>query len=518
MRVIENVRPMAGLEERERGLFLDTYAFAYADLIRVQRLLGDLEGAANTAESLRARAFLDALGERPIPDSTPPEIAQAQAELDAERDLLLRARWSGDPERANDATRRLADLEERQAALVAQAREHAATVAALAYPQPLLIAEIVSRLTEGTLVLTYVLAEPQSFVIAYGKDVPIRVEVLDLTKEEAEDALASFSAAVHAQGDLDAPLAELGAKLLDPVAGDIRGAKRVVILPDGPMWLLPMHALALDGLPLCALKPVTYSPSGTLLVTGASRAETGDGSALVVGAPYFRSLNDDAPADGDTRYAYVPMSGARARGNRLPYTGVEADLIADGLGVEPLVGALATEDRVRQAMPTARVLHLATHGWASARRPLDSAVFLARPRPGSSGDGYLTAREVLSLDLSACELAVLSACETGGGEVIGGEGVMGLTRAFLFAGADSVLCTQWQVADDATAALMFRFHEHWRAGMPKEAALAAAQAEIRTGKSAEGGPLDLPGSLGPWRAAWSSPYYWAPFVLVGEGE
>jgi CHAT domain-containing protein len=89
-------------------------------------------------------------------------------------------------------------------------------------------------------------------------------------------------------------------------------------------------------------------------------------------------------------------------------------------------------------------------------------------------------------------------------------------RAFLYAGAASVLCTQWKVADESTAALMVRFYTHYRAGDPKDVALQKAMCEIRTGPAANGSALRLPAELSAWRREWSHPCYWAPFILVGE--
>lgn len=101
--------------------------------------------------------------------------------------------------------------------------------------------------------------------------------------------------------------------------------------------------------------------------------------------------------------------------------------------------------------------------------------------------------------------------------MLSGEGVIGLTRAFLYAGTATVLCTQWSVADDSTAALMVRFYAHYRDGEPKDVALRNAMREIRTGKLESGAKLELPDPL-VWREEWSHPYYWAPFILMGDWQ
>ena len=113
--------------------------------------------------------------------------------------------------------------------------------------------------------------------------------------------------------------------------------------------------------------------------------------------------------------------------------------------------------------------------------------------------------------------AAVAACETARGEVLAGEGVIGLTRAFLTAGSASVVCTLWPVDDSSAAATMVRFCEHYQAGETKDVALREAVREVRTGRSRDGTPLELPGPL-KWHEAWAHPYHWAPFVLVGEWE
>ena len=125
----------------------------------------------------------------------------------------------------------------------------------------------------------------------------------------------------------------------------------------------------------------------------------------------------------------------------------------------------------------------------------------------------------MRLDLGGCDLVSLSACESAKGEIVSGEGVVGLTRSFLYAGAASVLCALWTVSDDSTAALMYRFYTHYQAGDSKDVALQRAMREIRTGKTADGSPLELPEEFEKgWREAWSHAYHWAPFILVGEWQ
>ena len=278
---------------------------------------------------------------------------------------------------------------------------------------------------------------------------------------------------------------------------------------------------------LCDRLPVHYAPSATTFVEG-RRSRQGDQpgqKVLAMGDPDFSLMG------GGERGTYIPVraaafeatGGSRAERGlqlaRLPFTAIETAALGQAFAPQADVrqGLLATEAAVRREGPGRRVLHLATHALLDPASPLDSAVVLSMPpQPAPDNDGFLKAWEVFGLDLRGCDLVTLSACETAKGEVLSGEGVIGLTRAFLYAGAASVLCTQWSMADESTAALMVRFYEHYRGGDPKDVALQKAMQEIRTGRTADGTLLELPEGFSGWHEEWSQPYYWAPFVLVGE--
>ena len=152
-----------------------------------------------------------------------------------------------------------------------------------------------------------------------------------------------------------------------------------------------------------------------------------------------------------------------------------------------------------------RALHFACHGLLDPTRPEFSALALSRST--QKDDGLLFAVELFLLPLSA-DLAVLSACETGRGKVLRGEGIAGLTRAFMYAGVPRVICSLWKVDDRATQALMVKFYELWNPkdgtkGVGAAAALKQAQAFVRDFKDKNG------------KQKWKQPYYWAAWVLWG---
>jgi CHAT domain-containing protein len=173
----------------------------------------------------------------------------------------------------------------------------------------------------------------------------------------------------------------------------------------------------------------------------------------------------------------------------------EVNAIASLYGTQPLIGAAATESAVFSQSESAEILHLSVHGEFNKHNPLFSTLHLAADE---QHDGRLEVHDIYALDLTkATNLVVLSACQTQLGELTRGDEVVGLNRAFLYAGTPSVIATLWSVQDDTTALLMKRFYTHLRSGIAKAQALRQAQIEVR--------------------AEYPHPYYWAAFVLTGDG-
>lgn len=201
-------------------------------------------------------------------------------------------------------------------------------------------------------------------------------------------------------------------------------------------------------------------------------------------------------------------SGVRAADSqssfqRLLFSADEAETILSVSGAQPNLKALDFQSNRELALSGElskyRIVHFSTHGVLDSRRPELSGLVLSQVNEkGEPRDGFLRLHEIYSLRLNA-DLVVLSACQTGLGKQVQGEGLIGLTRGFMHAGAPRVVASLWQVDDAATAALMKRFyHGMLERKLPAAAALRAAQLELMKTK------------------AWRSPYYWGAFVLQGE--
>ncbi|MEM8603691.1 MAG: CHAT domain-containing tetratricopeptide repeat protein [Cyanobacteria bacterium P01_H01_bin.121] len=282
--------------------------------------------------------------------------------------------------------------------------------------------------------------------------------------------------------------------LIEPIAAALptEPDARLVFIPHGNLFLVPFAALqTVDRRYLIEDYAINTAPSiQALRLTTQRQQQLQDQSPLepqntvVVGNPAMPAVT---PLFGEKPQVLTP----------LPFAEREAVAIADLLDVEPLLGAAAQKSVVLEKLPTAKLIHMATHGYAKEQQgqALQSWIALApEPDDATQTSGLLTAAEVLDLNLQAL-LVVLSACETGEGRITG-DGVVGLSRAWLAAGAGSVLVSLWPVADQSTAVLMQQFYRNVQQGLEPDKALRQAMLTLLRG--------DYP-----------NPYDWAAFTLVG---
>ncbi|NEQ31316.1 MAG: CHAT domain-containing protein, partial [Leptolyngbya sp. SIO4C5] len=262
---------------------------------------------------------------------------------------------------------------------------------------------------------------------------------------------------------------------------------QVILIPHEALFLVPFAALqAADETALIEHHTLAIAPSIQLLAVSQSNASAASASALIVGNPVMPSL---ALSPGDTPQQLPPLLGAEQ----------EAIAIAQLLKTDALLGEMATETRVAAQMEQAPLIHLATHGLLDLNLPTADFTQLQNPgaialAPSTTADGWLTSPEIAALDLKA-DLVVLSACDTGLGEITG-DGVVGLARSLLGAGAKSTVVSLWAVPDAPTAELMVAFYQQLFAGRGKAHAL--RQAMLHT------------------KANHPNPRDWAAFVLIGN--
>ncbi len=542
-------------------------------IVRESAILADLSGKAldYAAESFRiteegrARSLLDMLGEvnAQITEGVPAELLKRKQEnLDRQQEIaeqLTGISLAADQKtKPSDLEAELDKLQTDFDDIENQIRVASPRYAALTAAQPLALSEVQQKvLDDNTALLEYSLGSDNSYLFAVTRSgvslfkLPARSEVARLASEfraqlippKLQRRIVGIDVAADQQrglGIVQGPSENLAAfvaasnalyKAVVEPATSVTGDKRLLIAADGALNYIPFEALVKnsDGADYASLNylvktnEVVYAPSASVI--GAIRGnsptvrEGATKRILIVADPVFSAndprLKGPAQNSAETRglglgleSAVNDVVGDQPAGGlhlaRLSGTRTEAEEISKiartgGNQPDTWMDLNASEDNVRSRdITNYRIVHVATHGLLDAERPQFTGVVLSLIG-NKTNDGFLRTDEIFNLKLGS-PLVMLSACETGLGKEKRGEGVMGLTRAFMYAGAPTVGVSLWSVADKSTADLMTDFYRRLLASSPQPpaSALRDAQLALITGKK------------------YSAPFYWAPFVLVGE--
>jgi CHAT domain-containing protein len=523
-------------------------------------------------EQSRARSLLDLLSETnaAITEGVPVELLKRkQDNLDRQQDIadILTGINVSTEELKSKPAELDAELEKLQTEyeeIENQIRAASPRYATLTANKPMTLAEVQQGvLDDNTVLLEYALQPDDSYLFAVSKDavslfklsarvavekyatelraqlIPSKLQrrIVGIDVVEANRGLGIASSAPEETAPFVTAANNLYRVVLEPAAAMI-GEKRLMIVADGALNYVPFEVLlkTADAGDFASLNylvktnEVVYAPSAS--VVGAikqQRAKTNSRAVLVIADPVFNS-NDarakkgspaPATADAEVRGLGIQSAVADVAGNtpapaanaameglplaRLNGTRVEADQIsklakASGGQADVWLDLDANEENLgTRDISKYRIIHVATHGLLNAERPQFTGVVLSLVG-NKTRDGFVRTDEVFNLRLGS-PLVMLSACETGLGKEKRGEGVMGLTRAFMYAGAPTVGVSLWSVADKSTADLMTDFYQRLlstSAPTTSSGALRGAQLAMISGKK------------------YSAPFYWAPFVLVGD--
>lgn len=381
--------------------------------------------------------------------------------------------------------------------------------------------DFLRSLPEGTAVVVQTSQDQELVVMSYyagryAADVlPMSASQLDKRVTETAALVSDTASDVE---DVERSLDALSRDTLGATRALIKDARRIIVLTDGALTRIPFGLFTTTdgGDPLAVTTEITYALSLRSIRTPmVASAATGFFGA---GDPVFPSVRPAAgftlqqvAADANTA-SVLRMSGETAVFDQLPYTrreiiDVAATFDADagakledaqaveftGASAHVVLGQQASETQAKLALPVARYLHFATHGLMTGDMGLsESAIVLAAT---DQDDGYLSASEVESLKISAA-LTVLSACNTGNGRVIAGEGVLGLARSFLIAGSQAALVSLWPVEEESTTYFMIDFYTRLQGGLSPPAALRETSAEMR--------------------GLYDHPAYWAAFIMIAR--
>ncbi len=544
----ETVRSRSGsLELRAsfRATVERAYEF-YIDLLMQQHAKNPGHGydaeALKASERGRARSLLEQLTETRIDIRQGVDSSLTDKERDlarvlnakAQREMQLKARRGSSDEIAT-LQREISALEDEYQQVQAAIRRSSPQYSALTQPQPLDLKGIQQQLDQETVMLQYALGEERSYLWAVTQNslqayvLPKRSEVEGVAREVYESLVArsvvkSLETAsqrrtriAQADANFETAAIDLSRMILAPASQFSR--KRFVVIADGALQYVPFAALTVARgpyRPLVLDHELVSLPSASAFAVqrrNLEHREPASKAVAVIADPVFSAADErfksgtQAVAANEPGTRIIEHLQGTGKGQlsipRLPFTRWEADRI---LAVSPSSSSFKALDfNANRALATGgelskyRYVHFATHGYLDTSRANLSAIVLSLfDEQGKPQDGFLRTHDIYNLKLPA-ELVVLSACETGLGKDVTGEGLEGLTRGFMYAGARRVIVSLWNVNDKATAALMQRLYVGMlRNGKTPAEALRAAQIELLRTRQ------------------WQSPYFWAAFVMQGE--
>lgn len=537
--IYDSVRSTLDIESLSNNFLEDKYG-AYPSLVQLLGESGDYVRAFEYAEKYKAKALLDIVSQgRNVMsilqvDTLQTQLRQITTQLEETHRQLFRQLASSDKKQTKVLAleQEVTDLELRKAEVIAHAKQRHAGLFQLTAPAILKPEDIQSQvLEENQAILEYVVGAEGISLLVVTPD-SVGYSFLPINSADLHDLMAALSPVFESDATslrktsgsiLDAqsvnftvpPAHALYEALIKPAEDWIGNCKELIIIPDDILFYLPFEMLVYDTTGaqtrydfesvkfLLQKYVISYASSASLLDPALQRPRHPKKGILAMGNP---DLGQPEQPQSDALIAFKDVLPGHLRDQALlslPKSALEVEAIGKVLSNSDnriFTGADATEHIFKSEAADYRIIHLATHFISDDNQPLYSSIVLSIDNEERE-DGYLQTHEVFNLDLNA-DLAVLSACETGLGKLRKGEGLIGISRAFLFAGTPSLVVSLWSVDDESTAQIMEHFYENLKKGLRKNEALRRAKLDY----------LKFANSLG------RDPYYWAPFVLLGSSD
>ena len=362
--------------------------------------------------------------------------------------------------------------------------------------KPVSLAQLQRSLRPGESLVEYVLDAGNSYAIEIDAGF-VRIHRLP-SRNEINKLTQDYVTAVKNKTDSTRPAKAIYERVVSPALSS--NPNSVIIVPDGSLHLVPFGSLIdTSGEYLVKRMAVVSAPSATVFETLRTMHDRTSGTKAFLGIAYSPPERSSSPQPAASP-GPIPTAGSSAALTPLPYVDEEVSAAARVFGTSSVVlpSRSASESKLKsEPLNEFKVIHIAAHSIDDSVEP-DRASLVLGPGPGTE-DGFWQAREIRRSQLSA-DLVTLSACETGIGRLQGEEGVMNLARAFLMAGARTVVASLWSVNDRSTATLMGYFYKHLANGDTIAGALRNAQ-------------LDMLRQFGND----TKPYYWAGFTVIGDG-
>ncbi len=474
--IVETMRGELVTQEFKSS-FIEDKIRIYEELIALLLKKGLIEEAFHYVERAKSRALLDMLGGK--------SIALKKLPRDVKELVKKEKLFSRKIELLSDETEKMEAFVEHQR-ILKKLKKRYPEYLTLRVVEPIDLKAFQEMIDEETIVLEYFLCHNGVYLFAVDSKNVSGLK-LRLSPRELYKDVNSLRMLLLDFGEWQPISSKLYKELIMPIEAELEGKRRVCIVPHGILHHLPFSALLSDiekETFFVESFDLFYSPSCSILKIAHSKNSKRKKKSIV--------------------FAKSDFSDHTGWGN-LPGTLTEEKLLRNKKllpGIKTYVDNEATEDRVKETVGKYDIIHFATHGELNRAEPIFSRILLT---PSEENDGNLTTGEIFGLDLS-CYLVTLSACQTGelssyvpGEEFSSGDDLVGLTRAFIFAGTPSVVASLWYVSDEATVLLMEHFYRNLKKNNKVHSICEAQRYMLK-------------------ESDYTSPYFWAPFVLFGDWE
>ncbi len=532
--IYDSVRSNLNIESLGNNFLEDKYE-AYPSIVQLLAKSGKYNEAFVYVNKYKAKAILDVLFQGQnylnelLSENIRIQLNEITANLEAFHNELSQelSRSEKDNEKVLTLDQKITDLEVKKAAIIEDLKRKHSQYYHLTSQEVLDSNDIQERiLSNEQALLQYIVGPEELSLFVVTSDTLIYTQV-SVSRDSIHSILEKLSPIFASGSRKDrfeilnpqiadfsiSPAHKLFEILIKPVESWLQNTKELIIVPDDILFYLPFEMLVYDTATteteydfenarfllekyeisyvttpnqVDKSQQITRKPNKGILAFGNPNFDSGEDSRMVLVSSEISSTQGIMRGD---KLAKLPNSEVEVK---------EIGKVFGGTGNRILVGNEATEENLKKNAADYRILHFATHFLINDDQPLYSKIVLAQSG-NSKEDGYLQTYEVFNMKLNA-DLVVLSACNTGLGTIRKGEGVIGITRAFLYAGVPSLLASLWNVDDQSTAIIMKSFYQYLQSGSNKRQALRLAKLDYF--RSAKGAKKD--------------PFYWAPFILIGD--
>ena len=475
VKIVDAMRAAIKVEEFQNG-FLTDKQDVYKELILLLLDMGNVEDSFQYAERAKSRSFIDLLGNQKI--SLKNDVSQKLYDALTRQKLHIReteeafaaARSSEKEEKVKQLKEELVSARSLYQNMLIDAKEQSPEISNFITVDAITLKELYGLLEDNVALVEYLVTKEEliAWVVAEGDIHSVRVPIAE---KELNALVADYRERIQKIAPVEDQAKRLHALLVEPLQVFIEGKRMLGIVPHGHLHYISFSSLKNDESYLFERHPLFYSPSASVMqFTFKNKTERSrDIKVLALGNPDLGDLNYD-----------------------LPLAEMEANAIKwDFPKIDVLTRENATESWLKKNIGDYQIIHVASHGEFDPINPLFSSLKLTRDE---SDDGNFEVNEVFGLDIKA-DIVTLSACQTGLGDLVGGDELVGLNRAFIYAGTHSILSSLWRVSDISTAVLIKHFYRNY-GKEDKAESLRKAQLLVKR--------------------FYPHPSYWAGFNLTGD--